>query len=396
MSKPTELVYVLPKYDLQSAEHFYHLYSFLEGLGERVGLMVVVERMSGQPRLAGDVSLVGIRAAHPILRLWEELIRFLLARLRGVRKFYVHYSYTAAIAAGLVTRVFGGECFYWNCGLYREFAPGKDFPLRVRLAHARQVWLLEQSLRLCTWLVTGSPRMAEYYAQGKKSLAGKIRVLPNFVDAARFQSVGREEARRRLGLPSSQAVFLFLHRVSLRKGAGYLPALAERLSLHLQSFTLLVAGDGPYLAELREQVRARRLADWFDFRGRVPNREVPLLYRAADVYLMPSREEGFPHVLLEAMAAGCPFVGFDVGGVRDLVSGEQLACIVPAGDLDRLVSESLRILADPNDRQGLIEQGYRCVERFSQERVLRAFLDLIRGHPLGWREFQTPEGMSAG
>ena len=392
MPRAPELVYVLTKYDPQSAEHFYHLYSFLEGLKERIDLLVVVERLAPHQPLQGGLGLVGLRVSHPALRVWEELLRFFLLRLRGVRKFYVHYSYTGAIAAGLVTRILGGECFYWNCGLYREFAPGKGSRLRERLAHARQLWLLEQSLRLCTWLVTGSPRMAEYYAQGHRGLAGKTRVLPNFVDPLRFQSVGQKEARRRLGLAPSGPVVLFLHRVSLRKGAGYLVPLAEYLSAHLQSFTLMVAGDGPYLPELRRQVLADGLADRFNFRGWVPNREVPFLYRAADIYVMPSMEEGFPHVLLEAMAAGCPFVGFDVGGVRDLLSSQQLESIVPAGELDRLASQSLRILADPARRQVLIEQGYRCIERFSQVRVSEAFLGLVRGHPRDWEEFQAPEG----
>jgi glycosyltransferase involved in cell wall biosynthesis len=221
---------------------------------------------------------------------------------------------------------------------------------------------------------------------------GKIRLLPNFVEVRRFQSVGREEARRQLGLGPSQPVFLFLHRVSLRKGAGYLPELAEHLSTQLKSFTLLVAGDGPYLPDLRARVLERHLGDYFDFRGWVPNREVPVLFRAADVYLMPSQEEGFPHVLLEAMAAGCPFVAFDVGGVRDVVSPEQLPSIVLPGDLDRFASQSLRVLSDLPQRRALVENGYYRVQHFSQERVSRAFLDLLRGHPHAWSEFQGQEG----
>jgi glycosyltransferase involved in cell wall biosynthesis len=389
---PEELVYLLPKYDPDSAEHFYHLYDFLRGLHDHIPLTVVVERMSGPLRPEAGLRLIRVHARPPVLRLCEEFLLFLCARLRGVRKFYVHYSYTAAIAASLVVRVFGGECFYWNCGLYKAFAPGRRTPLRERLAHTRQVWLLELSLRLCTWLVTGSPRMAEYYARGAHLPMGKIRLLPNFVEVRRFQSVGREEARRQLGLGPSQPVFLFLHRVSLRKGAGYLPELAEHLSTQLKSFTLLVAGDGPYLPDLRARVLERHLGDYFDFRGWVPNREVPVLFRAADVYLMPSQEEGFPHVLLEAMAAGCPFVAFDVGGVRDVVSPEQLPSIVLPGDLDRFASQSLRVLSDLPQRRALVENGYYRVQHFSQERVSRAFLDLLRGHPHAWSEFQGQEG----
>ena len=77
--------------------------------------------------------------------------------------------------------------------------------------------------------------------------------------------------------------------------------------------------------------------------GAVPNRDLPELYAAADCVVMPSYEEGFPRVLLEAMACGTPVVTTDAGGSTDVV-GADYPYVAPVGDLETLVSH-IRSLA---------------------------------------------------
>ncbi|MER3486106.1 MAG: glycosyl transferase, partial [Chloroflexota bacterium] len=73
----------------------------------------------------------------------------------------------------------------------------------------------------------------------------------------------------------------------------------------------------------------------------------------ADVFMMPSLEEGFPRVLLEAMATGVPFVAVDVGGVRDILSPHQQRCVVPARDCDAFATRLVELLNDPQERAAL-------------------------------------------
>jgi glycosyltransferase involved in cell wall biosynthesis len=384
-AKKNRLLYLLPCYDADSPEHFYHLYDFLRKLHGRITIEVIVERVSGA--LPADLPIRPLRIRLPIPRLAEEFFVFLAARLRGIRDFYVHYSYTGAIAASVVTRLFGGRAFYWNCSLYREFPLPKSATRRERIRQAINLWLLETSVRWCTNLVTGTPRVAEYYVSHAGIRPEKIRLLPNFVELERFQSVSRALARKTLRLDPSRKVVLFLHRVAQRKGAHYLLEIA-RIAVHKAgSVTFLVAGGGPYLEELRQQVDKENLADVFDFRGWIPNRDVPLYYWAADLYLMPSEEEGFPRVLLEAMAAGCPFLAFDVGGVRDVIAPEQEACIIPAKDVTAFASACAGALRDPDRLDAWRRAGSRWVGRFSEDRVLDAFVRMIGGDVLDWRRF---------
>jgi glycosyltransferase involved in cell wall biosynthesis len=307
--------------------------------------------------------------------------------MRGVRDFYVHYSYTGAIAASIVVRLCGGRVFYWNCSLYREFPLPKNAAWGERLRQAANLWLLETSVRWCTQLVTGTPRVAEYYVRHAGIPAKKIRLLPNFVEPERFRGVSRADARKKLGLDPNRKVVLFLHRVARRKGAHSLPEIASMVLPKTGPVTFLVAGGGPCLEELRRIVEQQRLAGAFDFRGWVPNRDAPLYYRAADLYLMPSEEEGFPRVLLEAMAADCPFLAFDIGGVRDIISPEQEACVIPAGDKAALAAACADALRDPARLAAWAKAGARQVERFSEERALDAFVRMLDGRPLDWQSF---------
>ncbi|MFN2299661.1 MAG: glycosyltransferase family 4 protein [Anaerolineales bacterium] len=384
-SESPMLLYLLPRYEAESAEHFYHLYGFIRKLNKRIPMEVLAERVAGS--LPKDLPIRPLRIRFPAFRLLEEFFRFIAARRRGVDVFYVHYSYTGAIAASIVVRLFGGKVFYWSCSLYKDFRlePGASWIERLR--QKMQERLLEASVRWCTYLVTGTPRVGEYYERHAGIPRGKIRLIPNFIEVARFQSVPRERARRILRLPARGKVVLFLHRVAPRKGAHHLTEIARRILTEAGPVTFLIAGGGPYLDELKRRVEREGLAPAFDIRGWVANKDAPMYYRAADLYLMPSEEEGFPRVLLEAMASGCPFVAFDVGGVRDILPDSLAGCVVEKGDVRAIAAASVRVLRDAGLRAAWRKAGEERARFFSEDRVLKAFLRMLDGQPLDWEKF---------
>jgi glycosyltransferase involved in cell wall biosynthesis len=380
-----QLLYLLPRYDAESPEHIYHLYGFLRKLNGRIPIEVFVERVSGP--LPADVPMQALRIRHPAFRVLEELLLFWRARSRGIKTFYVHYSYTGAIAGSIVVRLLGGRIFYWNCSLYREFRLPVDAPWIDRMRQWLQERLLEASVRWCTHLVTGTPRVADYYVKNAGIPRGKIRLLPNHVEGNRFRSKLRAESRELLRIPPRAKLVLFLHRVAPRKGAHFLPEIAQRILADAGPVTFLIAGGGPYLEELKRRVEREGLAGRFDFRGWVPNKDVPLYYRAADLYLMPSEEEGFPRVLVEAMAAGCPFVAFDVGGVRDILPRPLMDCVVEQGNVRAFARKCVQALRDAQLRARWKKAGEKQAPVFSEDRVLAAFLRMIDGQALDWEEY---------
>jgi len=97
--------------------------------------------------------------------------------------------------------------------------------------------------------------------------------------------------------------------------------------------------------------------------------DVPKLLKAADVFVFPSRTEGLPNALLEAMAAGCAIVATDVPGCHDLVTHNETGLLVPYGDTSALADAVLRILGDTalavrlgRDAAGVVERDWH-VER---------------------------------
>lgn len=374
------LVYLLPRYDAGSPEHIFHTYGFLRKLSKRMNLEVLVEQVTGD--LPGELSARALCVRFPPLRFCEEFLRFLAARLKGVRIFYVHYSYTGAIAASLITRLLGGTTYYWNCGMYEMFKPSPGAGLRETLRYFWNRLLLETSVRWCNHLVTGTPRMAAYYAEHAGIRKDTIQVLPNFVDLDRFRGISRREARARLRLDPDRKIVLFLHRVAPRKGAHFLPDILRALARETGPLTLVVAGDGPYLPELQRRMREEGLESMVDYRHWVPNRDAPLYFRAVDLYIMPSVEEGFPRVLLESMAAGCPFVAFAVGGVRDILSADQAECAVNPEDVTAFSALCVQTLGNPALLAAWRAAGEKQVARFAEERVLDAFIRMTAGQPV--------------
>jgi glycosyltransferase involved in cell wall biosynthesis len=105
---------------------------------------------------------------------------------------------------------------------------------------------------------------------------------------------------------------------------------------------LAIAGSGPLAESLAE--RAAPLGPAVRFLG--PRPDVPVLLAAAGVFVLPSRWEGQPLILQEALAAGCPIVASRAGGIPDL-TGEDAALLVPPGDVDALAAAIRRVLTDP-------------------------------------------------
>src|SRR5690606_38745504 len=137
----------------------------------------------------------------------------------------------------------------------------------------------------------------------------------------------RARARERLGIPPDAAVLGCVGRLVELKNHRLLLACLPRLATAHPGLRLLLVGDGPVEAALRDEARALDIADRVVFAGACD--DVPALLPALDVFVLPSLTEGLSIALLEACAAGLAVVASEVGGnpeiVRDGVSGRLFA-----------------------------------------------------------------------
>jgi glycosyltransferase involved in cell wall biosynthesis len=195
-------------------------------------------------------------------------------------------------------------------------------------------WLQRRSFRSMDAVVAVSRKLAtELVASGVDG--GIIHTIPNGFDGT-VALVSRDEARRRLGLGETEICIGWVGRLSLEKGPDILlDALGLLRDL---PWRLSVAGLGSQRQHLEEQARRLGIDHRITWHGGVAG--AAALYRAFDLFVLSSRTEGTPMVLLEAMAAGVPVVATAVGGVPDVVDSRH-ALVVPP-EQPRVLAEAIR------------------------------------------------------
>lgn len=205
----------------------------------------------------------------------------------------------------------------------------------------------------------------------------RVRIVPNGAELpdAALEAAEAEVAKRwRQRFLSTQIrpLWVVLGRLEEQKGHDLLFEALRRVQTQGLDFTLVVAGEGSRREALEQQASALGLGSRVQFVGQVE--EPGPLLAAADGVIMPSRWEGLPLVLLEAMARARPVVATAVGGVPDVVRDGENGSLVPPGDVEALAT-ALETLHRRTDRSlRLAREGQRTVrEQFTWHAVADGF-----------------------
>jgi glycosyltransferase involved in cell wall biosynthesis len=216
-------------------------------------------------------------------------------------------------------------------------------------------------------LCVGSAAMDAYRKLGAGR--GKLALLPYICDTSRYQAVDDravEQIRRQYRL-AGKTVFLFSGQWIVRKGVDGLLAAFTRLAQERSDVALVMLGDGPLRRRLLEAIDPR-VRGSVHSQGHMRQAELPLWFAAADVFVFPSRYDGWGVVLNEACAAGLPIITTDaVGASKDLVIQGENGFVVARDDSDGVL-EKMRYFADHRDQARAFGRRSReIVERFSLE-----------------------------
>ena len=256
-----------------------------------------------------------------------------------------HFAYPCGHAAVLLGRWFGLPTTVTMRGTEVSLAadPARRRRIVAALQGATRVFAVSDSLRR--------------HAGALGVDRDKVQVVGNGVDLDRFFPVDRVAARARFGIAAEAPVLATVGGLVERKGfhrvIELLPRLRER---HPGLRYLAVGGPGPegdIGARLQAQARELGVADVTIFTGTLPADELRWPLSAADVFVLPTRNEGWANVLLEAMACGLPVVASDVGGNAEVVSRPELGTIVPFGDAEALFAALDGALSQPWDREAI-------------------------------------------
>ena len=201
----------------------------------------------------------------------------------------------------------------------------------------------------------------------------KITLVPNAIDLRRFSpgNANRAESRNKFGLPIDAKVIAGVGRLNPQKNFSLFLDIAAALAPRFPELRFLLAGEGPEESMLREKARTLGLADRIVFAGYVA--DTRQVYAAADILLMPSRFEGLPMTLLEAMAMGLPVVASKLDGIAEVIEDGREGFLIESNDTHGFVERCAALLENPAKSSEVAANARAKIEaRFSVERMTSA------------------------
>jgi len=336
-----------------------HVHALAEAMARAGHEVTVLSRHPGDPdvpydEVSGGVRIVRVPEDPSLLSFADDLLAWTMALNHALTRAglavcaqappdVVHaHDWLVAHAATTLKHHLGvplvATLHATEAGRHQGWLPG---PLN-RGIHSIEWWLTYEARRViaCSaymrWEVT---RLFELPPE-------KVDVLPNGVDAARWQVAPDRVAAARRRWAGEGPLLAYGGRLVHEKGVQDLLAALPRLVRRHPGLRLVVAGTGPAAAALRERARALRLGRSVAFAGFIPDADLAALVAAADCAVVPSRYEPFGLVALEAAAAGTPVAAADVGGLAEIVADGRTGVRFAAGDPAALAAAVDRVLAD--------------------------------------------------
>ncbi|HSC70723.1 MAG TPA: glycosyltransferase family 4 protein, partial [Candidatus Methylomirabilis sp.] len=204
--------------------------------------------------------------------------------------------------------------------------------------------------------------------------AAKVVIVPELIDLSAWTEEGLSHGEVRTDPP---AILTVAHMYP-RKNLGLLLKAYARLRDAGIPFQGWVVGDGPRRRAWERLRDSLGLQDRVTFLGTIPRRQLLERYRQAAIFCLPSRQEGFGIVFLEAMACGKPIVAARAAAVPETVADGENGFLVDPDDPEALARALMALLREPDLCQEMGEAARRRVEQYRADRVAGLFLDTVQ------------------
>jgi glycosyltransferase involved in cell wall biosynthesis len=223
------------------------------------------------------------------------------------------------------------------------------------------------------FLIANSYMGAKRVIENNEFLQEKVKVIYNGIPIERFQKPIPSEKKHKLRIEfglEEEIVIGIIGRLENKKNHELLFAAYKIVKDHFPNSRILCVGDGSRKEELRELVKAIELNDRVVFAG-LRNDIVECL-AIMSILVLPSRIEGLPNVILEAMAAKCPVIATDVGGVGELIRDGVTGFLVKPGNKQDLAEKITYVLSNQNHVEDVKRNAYSFVNKnFSISRMVK-------------------------
>ena len=186
----------------------------------------------------------------------------------------------------------------------------------------------------------------------------KIEVLLNAVDTNKFKPQNKEDARNKLSLDLNKKIILFVGNLVDVKNPLFLIEACHRLKERgVDNFVLVMIGDGYLKNKIKNKITEYCLEKLIFLIGLQSHEKIPLWMSAADFLVLPSKNEGMPTVVLEAMACALPVIATEVGGIPEIIKDYNNGILIPSDDIEKLEKGMSRLINDEKLREEISRKG---------------------------------------
>ena len=283
-----------------------------------------------------------IRYPATVSALGNDISAGLASYLRKADDFDVIHAhshlYFSTNLAALKRAVGGPPLAITNHGLYSQNAPEWLFDLYLRSIGR---WTFNRADVVFCYTETDKQRVRNF------GVGSRIEVVSNGIDTERFTPDGLTSEY----INTDGPVLLFVGRiVDGKRPWDAVSALAEVRETYPDA-ELYFCGEGPLRAQLEEQANNLSVGNAVTFLGHLPYDEMPKIYRSADVLVLPSRAEGVPRTVLEAMSSGVPVVCSHLDQLDGIVDGR--GALVSISDVNQLGTEIIEWIESDEELEPL-------------------------------------------
>lgn len=296
-----------------------------------------------------------IRDIHPFLDIYA-LSKLYFLILRG-RYDIVHcHTSKGGFIGRLAARLANVKCIIYSP--HGDIFEGYFGKIKTRFF----IWLERFSARFTDKIITLTKSGIEPYLKAGIGQKSQFDYIYNGVDieSLRKRKVDRIQKRREIGVENECSLIVTAGRLVPVKGQTYLISAIAQVITEIPNIRLVFLGDGELRGELSGQVKTLGLEKQVLFLGM--RSDVPEIISCGDLFVLPSVNEGFGVVLLEAMAMRCPIVATNVGGVPEVVLDGETGILVPPGDPVQLARGIIQLLKDTSLAFKMAECGYQRLE----------------------------------
>jgi glycosyltransferase involved in cell wall biosynthesis len=200
----------------------------------------------------------------------------------------------------------------------------------------------------------------------------KVQVVPMPVNPV-FETL-----KPAFGIKRKKKKILSVARFTEQKGVRYLLEALKQLKEKGYDFEAEIVGEGPFEEEFKRKIGESSLSGSVFLVPMMPQEKLKILYEECDLFVLPSIEEGFGMVLVEAQLCKKPVVGVKSGGILDIIEHEKTGLLAAPEDCQSLASVIEKLLTDEDFAEKLADAGYRSAqEKFSSETITRKYMEIL-------------------